>query len=818
MCNQFHILQFKNKLAMKKLTIIYSIFAICTIFTTAQTQQNGIIQEYNESAKKTALPGVEINVRSANSTVSGKDGSFTLQFLTLSPGEKVNVRRIEKLGYEVFNKEAIEQWNINPKMPFVIIMCRSDRFKKIRDNYERISSESYARQLKKDEAALAKLKADGKLKEADYQKQLYELRENYERQLDNIESYVDRFSRIDLSELSNTEKEIIELVQQGKIEEAIAKYEEQNFTDKYIDEVTQIKEISSAIDQLSDIKQLKQQSRDSLLAAIDRQIETLKLAGGKENFDKIGVILKDVAMADTLNIINARKYADFLYDLKAYQLAYPIYVRLESICANIKERQQALIKMININKVAERYDSALEQTRILENLILQHPSYFSTIDHVQTLILQGQIYGHKQDIDSSKKAFLTALKHQDACPLKILAHIKNGLSNILSLEHKYDEALSLYLDVEQIYDSICDNSTESYCNIAMTSLNIAQTYESQKNYLLAKKHIAKSLEFISRSYNHNPDKYRLDYSNVLNTAGNICSEINLFEEAEKFYTQSSEIVKPLYETYPTLFWRQYYPKIGNLAILYTSTKEYSKAIEIFNYVITIIKNAPESNFRNKTLSETIYNASYIYCKIEKYDWAIKLLNESLYYAKSLFDYNKRYGAFLYLSPLSNLAYCYNKINKPEKAKETYINGIGTIESLELKNISPFSIRYANLNYNLAHHYHYYETNYSLAISHYLKAYSIYSTENDTDNMITSSIGLADCYLSINNLSDASVWILKHADSETARSTIDWLHTRGMIAMAISDLETAQMCREQILLINPDIDVSNMPLFNNKDLQ
>lgn len=134
---------------MKKSIIISALFAICSFFATAQTQQNGIIQEYNESAKKTALPGVEINVRSANSTVSDKDGNFALQFLTLSPGEKVNVRRIEKLGYEVFNKEAVEQWNINPQTPFVIIMCRSDRFKKIRDNYERVSSESYARQLKK---------------------------------------------------------------------------------------------------------------------------------------------------------------------------------------------------------------------------------------------------------------------------------------------------------------------------------------------------------------------------------------------------------------------------------------------------------------------------------------------------------------------------------------------------------------------------------------------------------------------------------------------------------------------------------------------
>lgn len=297
------------------MTTVRKLFFVLMLFyavSTAlgQTTQNGIIQEYNEKAKKTPLSGVELNIRSANNAVSDKNGQFSLRFLTLKPGEKVNVRRIEKLGYEIFNKEAVEQWNINPDRPFVIVMCRSDRFKKIRDNYEKVSSESYARQLAKEEKALAALKAEGKIKEAEYQQQLFELKENYEKQLDNLENYVDRFSRIDLSELSSVEQEIIELVQQGRIDEAIAMYERQNYVDKYTREVSQIKEVSSAIDQLSDLKKAKEQSRDSLFSAIKRQIETLKLAGGKGNFDNIGSILKEIAVADA-NTESRLRYVEF---------------------------------------------------------------------------------------------------------------------------------------------------------------------------------------------------------------------------------------------------------------------------------------------------------------------------------------------------------------------------------------------------------------------------------------------------------------------------------------------------------------------------
>lgn len=99
---------------MRKLFTIVSF--IIAITAHAQTTQYGIVQEYNEKAKKTPLAGVELNVRSAGHTVSDNKGAFSLRFLTLKPGEKVNVRRIEKLGYEIFNKEAVEQWNINPNL------------------------------------------------------------------------------------------------------------------------------------------------------------------------------------------------------------------------------------------------------------------------------------------------------------------------------------------------------------------------------------------------------------------------------------------------------------------------------------------------------------------------------------------------------------------------------------------------------------------------------------------------------------------------------------------------------------------------------
>ena len=86
-----------------RLALTILLFVLSSFLSSAQTVQKGIVEEYNGKAKKAPLAGVELNVRSAQSTVSDKGGVFSLQFQTGKPGQSVTVRRIEKLGYEIFN-------------------------------------------------------------------------------------------------------------------------------------------------------------------------------------------------------------------------------------------------------------------------------------------------------------------------------------------------------------------------------------------------------------------------------------------------------------------------------------------------------------------------------------------------------------------------------------------------------------------------------------------------------------------------------------------------------------------------------------------
>ncbi len=301
---------------MKLRLLIITLFLL-PLYCAGQVVQRGVVKEYNEKEQKTALPGVEVNVSKASSTVSGADGTFELSFLTLKAGDAVSVRRIEKLGYEVFNREALEQWNLNPDKPFTVVMCRTDRFRKIRDLYEQKASESYARQREREEAALKKQLDEGAIKEQEYRQKMVEIIDSYEKQLDNLEAYVDRFARIDLSEISAAEQEIIDLVQEGRLDEAIARYTDMKLDEKIAQSVRQRDMARDAAEALARVADEQELTLDSLYARQQRRIDLLMLAGGDENRAEVGRIYRNIIANDSTNVEWLRKAALYIMETEA---------------------------------------------------------------------------------------------------------------------------------------------------------------------------------------------------------------------------------------------------------------------------------------------------------------------------------------------------------------------------------------------------------------------------------------------------------------------------------------------------------------------
>lgn len=155
---------------------------------------------------------------------------------------------------------------------------------------------------------------------------LAQIQENYDRQLDNLDNYVEKFARIDLSELQKEEQEIIELVQQGDFDAAIARYESLDLKEKYRKGLSQIKEESEAIEKLRDKREEDIKANGEILSSIMRQVETLELANGKENVTKAIDLLRSVADMDSTNVAVLLETGDYIKNYLAdYSTAMSYY-------------------------------------------------------------------------------------------------------------------------------------------------------------------------------------------------------------------------------------------------------------------------------------------------------------------------------------------------------------------------------------------------------------------------------------------------------------------------------------------------------------
>lgn len=265
---------------MKKSTILTIVFAFCGISTmSAQSVQQGVVLEYKGEQAKTPLANVAVTAANASATMTDNKGAFSLNFRTLKAGDNIQFRRIEKAGYEVMNKEAVEAMRVgrgSDAKPLEIVLCKTETLEQIRDGYRTVAAQRYEKQLKAQEAEVKRMRDEGKIKEEEYNNRLNALEEEYEDKLSKMDTYVDRFARIDLSALNDEEKEIIALVQEGKIDEAIARYDDMKLTEKLKKAIAEKRQLESDHNAVSEAEANKAEEVKRLEESIARQIEALK--------------------------------------------------------------------------------------------------------------------------------------------------------------------------------------------------------------------------------------------------------------------------------------------------------------------------------------------------------------------------------------------------------------------------------------------------------------------------------------------------------------------------------------------------------------
>ena len=372
-------------LPFKRLLIFVS-FMASLVAVRAQSVQHGQVLEYQGANPKTPLAKVHIAATNASAVQSDAEGQFTLQFRTLHAGDAIQFRRVELSGYEVMNTEALEVARVarveevaptDQSVQLHIVMAPRETLHRLREGYRAVSQKRYAEQMKAAEAEIKRLHESGQLAEAQYNERMNALEEEYEEKLSKLETYIDKFARIDLSDIDQEEQHIVELVQQGKFDEALQIYEGQHLHERLQQNKADIQQLTAMRHQLDDAARRKAQENLRLRQSIDRQVTLLRMAGGEENLRKVHQLLRDTYLADTTYFEARRDYVMSLHYYYDYETIIPLLRSGIESESDPFARGMMVIDLMTIRWEQEQYDESFRLAQRADSILtpLQSSNY-----------------------------------------------------------------------------------------------------------------------------------------------------------------------------------------------------------------------------------------------------------------------------------------------------------------------------------------------------------------------------------------------------------------------------------------------------------
>ncbi len=585
---------------MKRYILTLAILATA-LTALAQATQPCVVKQYNQKQQKTPLAGVQVEVRGAQTATSAANGAVTLQFATLKPGDRVPFRSATKAGFELMNKTAVEQWNISrDQKPFEIVLIQSAYFTQLKGKLKQSSVDSYHEKYEKARAELEKLQKEGKLKEQEYYDKLNELEDRYDSQLKNLDTYVDQFARIDLSELSEQEQQFIDLAHAGRLDEAAEAYNALNAAGKYITAVENVRKLNEDIAKLEDEKAQQQEAAKTFFAMLQRQVNTLKLAGGEENYKKAGELLKRAALADTTDIDVVWEYAVFSYNQHDFKDAERFFLiglngSKDDLAtkAAFQNNLGALYDNLHEYVKAEKFLlSALEsKTKLFE----QNPNaYRADLSVTQNGL--GILYDNLHNYAKAEEYYLFSLENitylfnQDPDTYRDdMAKTINNLGVLYYNTHDYAKAEEYYLKALDFFTLLYNQAPDEYLDdLTSIQFNLGTMYKDTQNFTKSEEYFHKALESRNYLFNKNPDAYRSDLASIQYNLGLLNFFLNEYTKAEEYYHEALVNYNLLYSQYPDAYRNYLVLTLNDLGVLSAQVRNYSEALESIDRAIELM--------------------------------------------------------------------------------------------------------------------------------------------------------------------------------------------------------------------------------------
>lgn len=609
-----------------------------------QTVQPCIVEQYNQSSPKTPLPGVEVTVANAGSQVSGADGKLTLTFRTLKAGDKVTLISAKKAGYELFNKSVVEQWRISSdKTPFPLVFVRSDSFTEQKQRLTEVSNEVYKAKYLEQLKQIETMKKEGKLKEEEYNNRLEQIERHYTRALRSLDTYIDQFARIDMSVVSDEERRILEMVEEGQIEKAVEAYEQLDISGKLKQARETMAALNEADSKIQAEKAKQKQAIEDLERRQKREIATLTLAGGRKNIEKVRKIMRENALADTTDFVPMFEYASLLKRLGRLDECQEIF----RMCLNASQdnpMQQAIaMNSIGLTHMDQRqYSEAehwlLKSLKIKRELAREDSAAYRE-ELVKTLNNLGIMYRTTQKLELAENYFLKALDLQtelvedDPDPHRyVLASIQTNLGNLYYNFNSLDKMEQYYYSAYGNYLQCYRQDSVKYLpSLALIQNNLSHCYTKLGKYEKAEELLLKALESRSKLFVKYPQLYSVQMTTTLSNAGTHYSQKHQYDKAEEYFLKEVKICNSLLKQNPKAYRDRLFVSLVHLHRLYANTNQNEKALAVYEKMqehMAILGDANRD--QHKVTYSNIYERNArVYAHLDRLPEALEAVEQAI---------------------------------------------------------------------------------------------------------------------------------------------------------------------------------------------
>jgi tetratricopeptide (TPR) repeat protein len=671
------------------------LFLAFPMILNAQTSVKGIVTEQNSGNKP--VSSVQIKALGTNPETSDNNGFFQLIFTSKKPGDRIFVTEISKKGYEIVNKDKLNNWLIpgDESDQTKIVMCPEGLIAENTAKYYNISLEGitsgYKKKIKELQEKLDKALIDSK----SYGTEAKILSEQYETQQRYIEELAEKFAHENFDDCSKIQQQAFIAFKEGNIEEAI----------RILETVNSAKEIEKAREQkgrgqnlVNKGKEMQDQADSIIQNNIEKLLFQADLYAANFRFNDAERTYEEAVKADTTNFSNTFHFACFL----KHQLEYDKAQQWCKVALPLATNEYDLVDVINnlalIQRLNNQFDDAEKNfnkaKQILSKLVTENPDQYlpdmaSLLSNIADLQRkENRLLEARQNYIKALGLYSSNSQNLKGDYLSNYLTVLNNYSLLELIQNNFKTADSCYMVAYNVIQAVAKTDSLSYKKeLSFWLHNYASFHDKQDHFAEAEKYFLEAVKVRRSLADNNPKAYNFDVAQTLNNLGVLYYQNNHFEKAETCFAEALDIDKELYERNHQVFANDLITMLNNVSTFYTELNEYKKSEQSFSEALTICRAMCHENpeVYNPSLATLLGNRANLKYYSGNFAAADSNYTEALSIHRNLALNNPQmYDGDVALS-LNNLASLYHEMNWDEKSENFYKEALEIRRKLAITN-------------------------------------------------------------------------------------------------------------------------------------